>query len=166
MVQAIFGETMTRLEIILLVVATFEAIAGWIYRHFWKDEEAERIFWNRKHDHLVRTLHETKQELEATKAELDTYKHHQSETAKVFAPLGKKVTVSTEGAGMGSKAAFEVFGLDTELVNDPHNVRYTFCYKGNRYLGYEVVDGKILAYPLSEPVITEAGKNVETFLEF
>jgi hypothetical protein len=107
-----------------------------------------------------------KKELADTKAELEQYKNHESETAKVIKPIGKKVTVSTDGAGMGAKASFEVFGLNTELVNDPHNVRYTFWYKGNRYLGYEVVDSKILAYPLSKPVITEAGKNVETFLEF
>lgn len=107
-----------------------------------------------------------RKELLDTKAELELYKNHESETAKVFKPLGKKVAVSTDGAGIGEAAYFEVKGLDRELINDPQNIRYAFVYNGNRYLGYHVVYGELKAHPLDCEVFTEAGENVETFLEF
>ncbi len=168
---------MNTLDYILIAALLFNLMLTWIYTKIsdeqeinllnnWENETKRTNEWIAMYDGLQNDFNQLSKQYQATKAELEQYKNHESETAKVIKPIGKKVTVSTDGAGMGAKASFEVFGLNTELVNDPHNVRYTFWYKGNRYLGYEVVDSKILAYPLSKPVITEAGKNVETFLEF
>jgi hypothetical protein len=151
---------MTGLEIALTALATIVFSWAMYLWYQWNKWMEAYIDVADKYISEVRLTKMYQKELAATKAELELYKNHQ-ETAKVFTPFGKCITVSTKGAGVGKKAAFDVFGID--LVN---GVQYTFWYKGKRYLGYEAEGSILLAHPLNHEADTEAGENIGAFLEF
>lgn len=145
-------------EIVAAIIYLIPIAIALIYRSWWKQEERERISdlggWLKSNQELNRVS----KELEATKAELELYKNHQSETYKL---LSAEAKVSTSGGVMGGYAMLNVY--EFAVIN---KARYTFTLRGESYIGWGQEGNVIKALPMDANVSTPEILNETIYIAF